>query len=847
MKKTRRFVNSIFFVILFSIISLALIQTSCGGGGGGGGGGAAGPDSAPTPTSTSTSQPAETVPLADLSPEAEIISFKFEKNENPSALSEVDDDLIGSPSSSSALVVVPYPFGKLADTPELVPTIEVSEGASIIDVRQGDNSISAPYSANYFDNSNFDNQNHVQITVKAENNTEKVWTVDLNQMTSHVHAIHYEPAGIDYQHYPTEFSDESDFLLETPENSQTLPTYNNYYFVAWYDNESRSGSPVTQWSAGSKTSDVTLYAKLQPAPMVDTVHQKIYANGIPVTVQKEGDRTMVLFNDNGNNRALNTINSTYPDDYSGYTLYAGTSNNTASSNINNPLYGYDVSEGKITITGGTLEDVWGGNSGSNTPLQGGSNLYLAGSPVIGDECSTGIRLLTFSDNVVFAEGTISSADNSITLVAPRTMRDSDIVVKSRNGNHAAPEKYKLLNSHRTSSIGLKTSDTNVVVQGSISLPIQPIWVEGGHYFTLGEGHVNSEGTIFSVFVNNGYFEVPETTMDNADFDMAIPAGNGDNEYIEGNSLTTTMHLQYIQFKSVAGNLSSETASHYLAGIRFYVEDGQRITVNVNLQTVPWQRINERQVTYFNGSFYEVVSTGPAVMHQAVKSWTEAYSEAKGKTFNNLKGYLMTITSKAENMFIYDRVYSRNTDPQDARGWIGATRCQKSATKDPDSWTVSAFSDKWIWACGPEANTEFWTTGTNGFIGNNFASWDNQNCRNRNNLWGHGRKDKGPQDGPNYPTDIKYWPKNADGTPNYPKWYKAWSEPTGGSEGYAQYLGVYCWNDQSNAPAPANTDQLNKVPTSYIVEYTIYGTQQPEYPELKATQKYSRPAGSSTQR
>ena len=91
----------ILLALYLSILCIAF--SSCGGGGGGGG--ATGPAAEPTSTSTSTSQQAETVPVADLSSEAEIISFKFEKTKNPATLSEVEDDLIGAPSSSSALVV----------------------------------------------------------------------------------------------------------------------------------------------------------------------------------------------------------------------------------------------------------------------------------------------------------------------------------------------------------------------------------------------------------------------------------------------------------------------------------------------------------------------------------------------------------------------------------------------------------------------------------------------------------------------------------------------------------------------------------------------------------------------
>ena len=820
-KKTRRSVNNNFFVILFSIISLALIQTSCGGGGGGGGGGAAGPDSAPassTPTSTPSTQSA--APSVDLSNAKEIISFKFEQSENPSALSEISpDDLTGNPNSSSAEVVVPYPNGTLSSTPLLKATIQVSPNAHILE--------NTNQTYNFFDNAT-----PVQFTVEAEDGTQKVWTVALDEMASTEHQITYLPEGIVHTN-PSTYTEGQPFALDTTTGATK---YDNYSFVAWYDNEEFNGSPV---SVVDGNTDITLYAKLNPAPWVDTTHCKIYANGIPLSIQSYSGGTMIYYNDNGTQTTVNTINNTYPANYSGYTVYAGMYNGTTSSYASNITY--PVTEGEITITGGNIEDVWGGNSGSNSPLPQGSRIILSGNPVVGDTSTqTGIRLKTFTNNWAEVNNSVTSPA-SITLIAPQAMHDSDIVAKAQNGATVAHEKFNLLNSTCQNVLGLKAKNGDVVVKGSVTLPITPIWANSYEYFTVGEGNVNDNGSIFSVYVENGYFTVPETALQNTEYDMAIPASDGDNEYIES-GLTTTTHLRYIQFKFQGEDLSSEAASAYLAQIHFYVDNGKRIKVKINLQTVPWDVIGN--LTYFNGSFYEVVETKNANGEDINIRWDDAYNQAKQKTFNGLKGYLMTITSKVENMFIFDRVYTRNNIPASrARGWIGATR-SACGTPDANSWTHNSenYHNYWIWACGPEANTQFWNKakGNGGSVSGKFAAWDNLDCRWNNKTWSNNVSTKptnpktnhGP--GPMYSNDAKYWP--AGGTDADNRWYVDWKEPNNlnNIEAFAQYLGVYSWNDQAVNP---NSD---KAPISYIVEYTKYGNQEQDHEELGAEQRYSKP-------
>jgi hypothetical protein len=106
----------------------------------------------------------------------------------------------------------------------------------------------------------------------------------------------------------------------------------------------------------------------------------------------------------------------------------------------------------------------------------------------------------------------------------------------------------------------------------------------------------------------------------------------------------------------------------------------------------------------NGHYYEFVAAGGI-------SWDAANTAASARTLYGLGGYLATITSAAENSFIYPKL--------GGNGWIGASD--------------EASEGIWKWVTGPEAGTQFWldstTAGTSSesfqgaTVGGNYANWD----------------------------------------------------------------------------------------------------------------------------
>ena len=812
-------------LLLTVILTFALTSTiSCGGGGGGGGGAAAGPAA----TSDTPSGNGSTTPAAPAkSSAAEIISFKFEKTENDPALSALSNDLEGS-SPDGQNIIVTYNYGTLDDQPLLKPTIVVSPKATVLeDTNQQFNF--------------FDSANPVSFTVKAEDGTEKVWTVAMQENAPGEHNIYYRPEGITHP-YPATYNESTGIQFDENPNKVIAK---NYYFDGWFEDETCSGSAVTGWGRMEKTGDVTLYAKLQPAPYADLANSKVFANGIPVTVKENAGATMVFFTDaSGNEKSLKSINENYDTNFAGFDLYAGTSGEADAPTISSSGYTAYMSApaGNITIEGGRLNNVYGGSGNApEAALACGSNVYLSGNPEIGNQKKSGIWLKSFSGNKVNVNALVNATnDNKITLIAAPDMPTGAVVVEA-TGHFTLKEHYTLRNSCRTENVVLANGGNNVVLDASISLP-DPEDVKwskdsDGDYFTLGPDHFHSNGTILSIGVEGGFFKVPSTTVTGGNFDMAIRYSDDslneylDNRYIDGGSsgdgLKTSDKLKYVQFKSASGDIAASAASSFLEKVKFFIEPGKSsVKIKLNLQTVPLQTIINAGVTYFNGSFYKIVQ-------QNGISWDDALKEAKKSKFNNLSGYLMTITSQTENMFIYDRVYAKATpkiNQSNARGWIGAKR----------------ENGIWKWVCGPEAGTEFYSQSTRQPLNGNFSSWDSWEDRTRNRIWTtypasafeggvipkYDKENNAIKPiAQSHRNDDVYWPEFIKGVQEKDnKWYVDWKHPHADKSDCAYYTGTYVWGNENGSKG-------------YIIEYTAYeaeGANNPDAPVLIAEKDYSRP-------
>lgn len=93
----------------------------------------------------------------------------------------------------------------------------------------------------------------------------------------------------------------------------------------------------------------------------------------------------------------------------------------------------------------------------------------------------------------------------------------------------------------------------------------------------------------------------------------------------------------------------------------------------------------------NGHYYEYVQSGA--------NWATARANALASTHLGQQGYLVTITSAAENAFIASLT--------NALAWTGGNDI--------------AIEGTFVWADGPEANTVYWTGGLGG-SGIGYTNW-----------------------------------------------------------------------------------------------------------------------------
>ena len=768
------------FVVIFAIASLISVSlTSCGGGGGGGGGGAAsgpaGGGSSDGSDSSGGSSPAAPTTTTVLSSNADMISFAFTQADNP----VLAENLSGSPQTVNDVssVTVYYLEGtqQTADFASLKPTIEVSAGASVSPASGEAQDFTSP----------------VEYTVTAQDGTTKIYTVTVTQRDAGQFEISYDYDGGSYNG-----------AIEPPRlyrvaQGATLPangtvTKPNYYFAGWMDQDNM-GQIVSSWGGNQRQGDVHLKAHWVKAPYVDG--NTIYANGLHVTVKDISGKTMISFKDeNGGDKNLCDINNAEEyQDLTGKILYLGRAGNIDASDM-------PFDNGRVTMESGNLAAIYGYNGdGNNIPLnvrielKGGTvsaviglnqadahkpraEVILSGNPTVGNKSSSGIWLTSFNSQIATIDGSLSSSAEAITLIANHSNISEGTVVATFNGGTADAGKFKLVRDDG-GSVNVNAEGSNIVTIGSFDLPdpAKVTWT-GNDEFTLGTGNVTTGGTIFSVFADGGYLTVTETSLAGAKFDMGIPLDNNYKENGYDSTLSASKKYRYIQFTSESGNITATNADTYLSKIHFHTIGGASVKVRINLETVPIKTITDSGVTYLDGSYYKAV-----LEH---KKWDEAYNLAKQQKFNGLTGYLMTITSEAENKFIYDQLFkNKGISANNASAWLGASRSiNQSGTFDATSWSIntSKLNDYWNWVCGPEAGKKFYTKAT---TANGGVAAD---------------KDGGG------------------------KWYVSWNsgEPNNsGTEYCAQYCGTYIWNDLNNVGNSSYSSQYYV--KYYVVEFTPY--------------------------
>ncbi|WP_438968822.1 HYR domain-containing protein, partial [Nonlabens sp.] len=140
--------------------------------------------------------------------------------------------------------------------------------------------------------------------------------------------------------------------------------------------------------------------------------------------------------------------------------------------------------------------------------------------------------------------------------------------------------------------------------------------------------------------------------------------------------------------SISGSMTDAQAQSLLQGVEF-----STTSTNLSSRDIEFT-LGSAQSLEDNGHFYEFVSASGI-------SWQDARTAASNRSLYGLPGYLATVTSQAENDFIFAKLAGQ--------GWIGAS----------DAST----EDQWLWVTGPEAGTQFWQgEGSGSAVGGEYNNW-----------------------------------------------------------------------------------------------------------------------------
>ena len=622
-------------------------------------------------------------------------------------------------------------------------------------------------------------------------------------------------------------------------------------FVGWYSDPNFK-NPVTQIPAGSKGAK-TFYAKWKYNVSSDA----LYACGEKLFVQaKEGSDNVayayfnevkednLVLDDDGRPFPVHANLKIYGSKPDGSYPEGGKDDITIQSGSVANIYARGESKGSVTVNGGSVRsiestgtvnvnggtifgddnnyaikttsddacvNITGGTINGNVGglYEGCTLIKVSGNPHVGNQKDRGILLSSAIDKKVIAGNLNKAEKDSITLIAPSATEGTVLVTFE---GQAYTMFFVIINSDRKRNAQVVGND--VMVNGDLSLPtsLKADESDPNTFYVFGE-NVTKKGTIFSVFADGGYFNVGDTSLDGASFSMGIPLDANFKENGYADSVSTETNFRYIQFTSNGGDISSEKANAFLNKIKFHKIDNKPFKIRINLETVPIKVEDEdgkkgyelnKDVFYFDGSFYkksERFENGTTV------SWNQAYNKAKEERFNGLQGYLMTITSDAENKFIYDKVFeserAKGKTPDDFGSWIGGTRKKPKVDYDLSTWEADGFNKYWSWACGPDAGKVFYT---------NTFSRDGQDYRAEGMYSAWSNPEDCKKNGIPRAYAGDYEPNN-ESNANY----------TGGDnsdtakELYLQYTGHYVWNDASTG----NGSQARWKIHYYIVEFTPY--------------------------
>lgn len=260
---------------------------------------------------------------------------------------------------------------------------------------------------------------------------------------------------------------------------------------------------------------------------------------------------------------------------------------------------------------------------------------------------------------------------------------------------------------------VSAADSDTIVLNSISKS-----ADGTYYTYPGAevqiGDASKKFHNLTITVDSGHMRVDSATISGIT-GQGIVAGTDMNSSFE--DISTDNKYEAVSFEFEDGVAKSEI-ENYIRQIRFTTSNtlqtvymcastksSKELTTEVGGQTI--------ELKYFNGHYYGFVLNKS---WQKTK-WSEAYEESKTASFQGVNGYMLTITSRAEDRFILSSFPTNAGSDYAMMGWMGCTRAvlaDGSSYSDPVTlwnplakFTGENLSDfQWHWVSGPETGQTF---------------------------------------------------------------------------------------------------------------------------------------------
>ncbi len=408
-------------------------------------------------------------------------------------------------------------------------------------------------------------------------------------------------------------------------------------------------------------------------------------------------------------------------DFTGYRLKAENADGTKPASN----FTYNVLGGKLASLTGLGWDA-----------QNTSVVNISGkNTVIGNGVDVGIDLPSLTNEWVNITGEMSG-DYHITLETRHEFNRNEKTHKVayiQNSTFAQTSKFTCIKQDTKKELGLGFS--NITENGTdkiiiylkdpspIHLPTEEeIKDEGGLKVFVWNGNegaipmefmlgttasINEKSSVFSISVKNGKFKLTETAIKKDDGTPLTTLNLGQTEadkYSE--SLSKSDSYIYLHMFSQDNMISAARSTEFLRSIYFIKDSADKeMEITLNLESVPYSEISRMQsqygtskFNYYNGSFY----LGIKLPNNGTIFWHDSYNLAKQQVFNGMNGYLINITSKVENEYIFNRMKL-------GQCWTGGARYDGRNVFDTP--TIEAPSKVTLdtafkWQSGPEAGVTY---------------------------------------------------------------------------------------------------------------------------------------------